>query len=169
MNVVMGITTMRHEHTDAVIELGRRMHRESAYAVLPFDAEKVRRLIEFCIAHPAARCAFVVESAKKPIGMLLGYIDEYFFCREKIAADLILYVHPEHRSSGAGSELVRAFQRWAFDHGAHEVCLAVSTAVEAERTGRLYRNLGFGSVGGIYKQALHRHTDDAAQPEEIRV
>jgi len=138
----------------AAISLGSQMHRESAYAFLPFDCEKVRRFILSHIEHPESHCALVAEDQGAVIGMLGGYVSDYFFCDEKVACDTVFFVHQAHRSTAAAAGLVRAFREWAEARGVREICLAISSGTRAERTGRFYELLGFRCVGGVYKQRL---------------
>jgi GNAT superfamily N-acetyltransferase len=138
----------------AVIALGFQMHQESAYNFLPFDSDKVHRFILSHIEHPESHCALVAEDEGAVIGMLGGYISDYFFCDEKVACDTVFFVHQAHRSSTAAARLVRAFREWAEARRVREICLAISSGTRAERTGRFYELMGFRCVGGVYKQRL---------------
>jgi len=67
------------------------MHRDSAYSFLPFDREKVAREISACLTNPAAQCGFVAEDENRIVGMLGGYVGEYFFCTETVATDMVFF------------------------------------------------------------------------------
>ncbi len=151
----MIIRPAREGDADAVIELGKRMHEESAYAFLPYDLKKVRALFNSYIADPEKQCGLVAEEDSKLIGMFGGYLTSYFFCNEKIACDLIFFVDEKHRGSSAAPRLIRAFRQWASVHGASEICLGVSTQINTERTGKFYERMGLQHVGGVYKQRLN--------------
>jgi GNAT superfamily N-acetyltransferase len=90
------------------------------------------------------------------VGMLGGYLVEYFFCDETLVADEILFVDRRYRGGVAALRLVRAIQQWAFERGAKEVCLGISTNVNVETTGKFYQRMGFTYVGGIYKLRLEQ-------------
>jgi GNAT superfamily N-acetyltransferase len=156
----MNVRTVRPEDIESLIGMGRRMHDEGAYKFLPFDAEKVRRLMEGIVARPDAWCGLVAEEGGVPVGMLGGYLTDYFFCHEKLACDLILFVERKWRGSSAAARLIRAFQDWADARGAREVCMSVSTDVDAEAVGRFYRGMGFTQVGGVYKFRLGNHAEN---------
>ncbi len=156
----MNVRRVRPEDIERLIALGRRMHQEGAYSFLPFDAGKVRRLMEGIIAQPDAWCGLVAENDGVPVGMLGGYLTEYFFCREKLACDLIVFVEPDWRGSSAAARLIRGFRDWAAERGARELCLSVSTNVHAEAIGRFYRGMGFTMVGGVYKLRLENHAEN---------
>jgi GNAT superfamily N-acetyltransferase len=150
----MIVRTLRREDIDRLVPMGRRMHGETAYSFLPFDEDKIRQLMGGIIERPDAWCGLVAEDCGKPVGMLGGYLTTYFFCDEKLACDLILFVEPEWRGSSAAARLIRAFREWAVERGARELCLSVSTGACAGAIGRFYRGLGFAQVGGVYKLRL---------------
>ncbi len=150
----MIIRTVRREDIGRLLEMGRRMHEEGAYSFLPFDAEKVERLLVGIIEQPEFWCGLVAEDGGVVVGMLGGYLTDYFFCDEKLACDVILFVEAQWRGSSAAARLVRAFRDWAAGRDARELCLSVSTNVDAEAIGRFYRGMGFTQVGGVYKLRL---------------
>jgi GNAT superfamily N-acetyltransferase len=155
----------RHEDVEHILDLGAQMHEEGAYAFLPFDREKVRQLILEMIGDPETQCVLVAEEGGRPVGGLLGYLDGYFFCDEKLACDLVLFIERPHRGGTAAARLIRAFRQWATERGARELCLAISTGVEADRIGRLYERMGLRRVGGVYKQRLSSATSpDSSWP-----
>jgi GNAT superfamily N-acetyltransferase len=150
----MVIRPGRHEDIERLIEMGERMHNEGAYSFLPFDHEKVRQLIISYINDSETSCGLVAEEHSIPIGMFAGFVTDYFFCSEKVACDMILYVDQEYRGSSAAVRLIGAFRDWARERGAREVCLGVSTQINAETTGRFYEKMGLSLSGGLYKQRL---------------
>lgn len=139
---------------EAGMELGRRMHAESEFAFLPFDAAKVRRLLRHVVGNPQHYCVYVVEHDGRLIGLLVGQVMEYFFCRELLCDDLLLYVERDQRGSLAALALVRAYLDWSHEKGAREARIAISTGVDIERTGAFLERLGFNRVGGVYKHRL---------------
>jgi GNAT superfamily N-acetyltransferase len=142
------------EDVDAIVAMGARMHAGSAYSFLPYDSAKVRRCVLDHIAHPESLCALVAVEGGVPVGMMGGYISDYFFCDEKIACDMVIYVEPGRRGTLAAVRLIGAFREWAAARGAREICLGISTGRDTERTGRFYERLGLRAVGGVYKQRL---------------
>jgi GNAT superfamily N-acetyltransferase len=150
----MIIRPIRDDDTDALINMGARMHAEGAYAFLPYDRDKVRRFIGSFLQDTETRCGIVAEQDAHLVGMLAGYLNQYYFCDERVACDSVLFVEPNQRSGTAAVRLVRAFRAWAIERGAAELGLGISSNVHVERTGRLYERLGLTHVGGIYKQRL---------------
>lgn len=150
----MIIRPVRKEDTEQVIDMGARMHEESAYAFLPFDRGKVRSLILSYLENPKTHCGLVAEESHKLIGMLGGYVSPYFFCSELVACDMVLFVDQDFRGSSAAPRLIRAFRQWALKRGARELCLGISTNINTERTGKFYERMGLSFVGALYKQRL---------------
>ncbi len=130
------------------------MHAESAYAFLPYDRIKVRRLIEGYIHDQETQFALVADTAGVLTGMICGYLTDYFFCDETLACDMLLFVDREHRNTSTAARLIEAFREWAIRKGAREVVLGVSTEIRREQVGRFYQWLGFREAGAIYKQRL---------------
>ncbi len=142
------------EDIGTLVEMGARMHAEGAYSFLPYDREKLHRLADHFVTHPDTHCALVAEQDGAVIGMLGGYLTDYYFCEEKLACDQFFFVERAWRGSLAAARLINAFRAWAAARGARELCLATSLDVNTEKTGRFYEGLGFRCVGGVYKQRL---------------
>ena len=150
----MFIRPGKHDDIAQLIELGERMHRESAYAFLPFDHGKVTQFMTGYMDNPETHCGLVAEEGGVIVGMLAGYLTDYFFCDEKVACDMVLYVDRESRGSSAAMRLIYAFRDWARACGARELCLGVSTEINPETTGRFYEKMGLSRSGGLYKERL---------------
>lgn len=152
----MTVRVPRHEDIEIVLGMGASMHEESAYSFLPFDRDKVRRLFTNYITAPTTYGGFVAEDHGVVVGMIGGYISDYFFCDEKVACDMVLFVDPRYRGGRTALRLLRAFEQWAIEQGAQEMCLGVSTNVNITGTGRLYEAMGLTHVGGLYKRRLNQ-------------
>jgi GNAT superfamily N-acetyltransferase len=149
----MRIRPATREDLPAMIALGAKMHAESAYAGFDFDTSKLVDLGLHYIANPDTCFAVVCEDDHGHLlGMHAGYVSEYYFGRDLIASDLLLFVDPGKRGSLAAAKLVRAFEEWAFAKGAQEVCPGSSTMVAPERTAKLYERLGYTVVGNLFKK-----------------
>jgi GNAT superfamily N-acetyltransferase len=151
----MVIRAPLHDDIEMLIELGAEMHRESAYAFLPYDRGKIRALIVEYIEDRTTRCALVADAEGTLVGMIGGTETEYYFCDETLVADEVLFVRPNHRYGMVALRLIRGLQEWATRRGARELCLSVSTNVNCDMTGKLYERLGFTQVGGVFKKRLN--------------
>ena len=130
------------------------MHAESAYAFLPYDRSKVTSLIAACIDGSDDHFGLVAETDGEVVAMIAGYLCAYFFCDEKLACDIVVFVDSDRRGGIGAARLIRGFRDWAVERGARELCLGISTGVAIETTGALYERLGLTRVGGVFKQRL---------------
>ena len=142
------------EDIGQLVEMGARMHAEGAYSFLPYDAEKVRRLGASFLQNPETHCLLVAEHDGALVGMLGGYVTDYYFCEEKLACDQFFFVDRPWRGSRAAVRLISAFREWAAARGARELCLATSLGGKIEKIGHFYETLGLTCVDGVYKQRL---------------
>lgn len=151
--MTMRVRSATLDDLPAMIALGAQMHAESVYAPFDYDEEKLHALGVRYVENPDWCFAGVCEDAHgRLLGMHLGFISEYYFGRDLIATDLLLFVDPCKRGSLAAALLVKAFEEWAFAKGAREVCPGSSTMVAPERTAKLYERLGYTVVGNLFKK-----------------
>lgn len=141
---------------DEVIALARVNVTESRFAWMPFDADKVRLNLERMAKAPQSyNCALV---ARKHDGRLVGYmagqIEEYFFCHQRVATSVFLFVDPQERGGLAAVKLILAFRKWAQNRDAVEIYIGVAGGVAIERTGRFLKRLGLTLTGGNYSAWL---------------
>ncbi|MBM3748747.1 MAG: hypothetical protein FJW34_23480, partial [Acidobacteria bacterium] len=88
----MLIRTATAADVEPLVEMGARMHAEGAYSFLPYDAGKVRRLGACFLQNPDTHCLLVAEHGGALVGMLGGYLTNYYFCEEKLACDQFFFV-----------------------------------------------------------------------------
>lgn len=130
-----------------LIKLGRLMHEESPrFRDMDYDDEKLMQLGIGLVEHGGI---FIAEKDGKAVGMVLGMVTEHYFGRDLMASDLAVYVHPEHRGGTLVVRLIKKFEAWAFSMGAKVITMGVSTEVAAERTGQLYKRLGYRMTGSL--------------------
>ena len=122
------------QDVDQLMRMCERMHQESVYSFLPFDSQKVRETIDSYLEQPGVYGSFVAEVDRELVGMVGGFVTDYFFSHEKMASDSVLFVEKPYRGTRAAVRLIQAFERWAIASGARELCLGISTGVDTERT-----------------------------------
>lgn len=145
----------------SLVELGRLCHLESRFARLPYDGERVAQRFAHMIEHPLSTTFFVAahDAGGHLHGLMIGSIEEYFFCRERIASSVFLLVHPAQRGGLAAIKMVIAFRAWAQARGAAEVYIGVASGVSMQRTGRFLSKLGLQLSGGNYSSWLAVNPD----------
>lgn len=154
--LIMIIRSGTYQDISQLLELGRRMHSESVYSFLPYDDEKVRRLIITFIEEPDTYCGFVAEDNGKIAGMIGAFIIDYFFCNERLVSDMVLFIDKPYRRGLTSARLILRLKQWAVAQGARELALGASSGIKVEKIGRLYERLGFTRVGGLYKLSLSK-------------
>ena len=137
----------------AMIELGAQMHAEGRYADLPYDRDKLMKLA--MAMHTTGRGLFLMaEQGETPAGMLIVYLDEYFFCSVKVCRDLLLWVRPTFRGGLLGKFMVEEAEKWAKPRGAHECSFGVSNGGEWIRVSQLLERLGYTHDGNLLRKRL---------------
>lgn len=128
----------------ALLVMCASMHQESPrYRRMAFSEQKVSGLVEQLIAGRLPGGVLVAEAGGQLVGVLAFVVTEHFFTTDKIAADLGVYVKPEHRGTPAFARLVRAFEQAAGEQGVVEKTLGVSTGIHTEQTAGALERLGY--------------------------
>tara|TARA_R110000744_G_scaffold348171_2_gene453711 strand:- start:170 stop:628 length:459 start_codon:yes stop_codon:yes gene_type:complete len=147
----MTIRPMQPEDLPTVLEMARCMHQESVYRRFDYDENKMGRLLYNYIINPKTSFSCVGTSKDTLNGVFLGSIGEHYFGTDLIASDTLWYVSPQSRGSRVGLQLLQAFENWAKERDAAEICVGVSSGLSADKTGTMLQKLGYDVVGGIYK------------------
>ena len=150
----MIIRSIEKHDVKAVVELGAEMHRLSAFSFLPYDKKKAFDFVKLFIENREDFICFVAEDKGNIVGMIGGEISEYFFCHELILNDWALFVLPSQRSYPVVKKLINRFVEWGIQEGVREICIGISTGVDTDRVGTLFKRSGFACVGGVYKKRV---------------
>ncbi len=148
----MKIRHARPMDVPELLELGREIHEESRLSGLSYDAQKLRQSLEGMFAHQkGTHCLLLAISGNGDIaGVMLGYITEYFFSRDRVATNIVFYVRPEYRGSSAAAKLVMAFRTWAANRDAAEVSVNITSGIRMEKFHSFLMKMGFEHIGGNY-------------------
>jgi GNAT superfamily N-acetyltransferase len=153
----MKIYLAQRKDVDTILRLGDLMHDESRFRVYSMNPEKVRASIEKIIDNPLAGCILLAEHSKAGVvGMLAGYVIDYFFSDALVAQDSYFYVHPDYRGSPAALKLLIAFRRWAENRRASELCINMSVDVDQERFNKFMKHMKFSCCGSNFVMPLAR-------------
>jgi GNAT superfamily N-acetyltransferase len=146
------IRPMTRNDVPVLIALGADMHRESRYAHLDFDPNKLLDLADSVLADPDTYLALVCEVEGVQVGFCAAYVVSHFFGHDLTSGDFAVYVLPEHRKGMAGVKLIKGYLEWCDSKGVKEPLLGVSAGIMPERIGKLYERLGFTEKYTIYKK-----------------
>ena len=132
---------------DELLEMGAAMHAESpAYRDEPFEPDIVRRWLMQRMSSTLLvddSAVFVAMGPDGITGVMIGFVADRWFNRRRFAAELILYVRPQHRGGRTLPRLVQAFEAWARAQGASKATIGTSTGIHAQRTVHTYGRLGY--------------------------
>lgn len=142
----------------AIVALGYRLCDRTPLADIPRDRPAIVHTITQCMASQYG-CCLVAEHDRQITGVILGIAQQYWFSRKRQATDLMFTAETPRD----GLRLLRAFVTWAWAvPNVVEVALGQSSGIEVERTGKVFKRLGFEQVGGIYSMRW------AQRAEQIR-
>ena len=131
-------------------ELAQRAHRETRYGRFPMDRNFVDFQYTYGVTHPNEQTTIVADVEGRVVGFLMAYCRCFWFGPSRSAYDLMLYVHPDHRSSSAAPRLVQAYVNWAKSVGAEDIWIGSSTGIREHDVGRFFERMGFNRIGGVY-------------------
>lgn len=145
---------------DTLVGYWRQFHSQSVFRHLTFDAAKLSQTIRKVIEDKSgAFCCFVADGEDgRPLGVLAGQIDTYYFSNDPIAKMIFYWVHPEHRYSPAGVKLMLAFRQWAENRHAAEITVGVTSGEAVELADKMLKKMGFRFTGGNYLAVLGGNT-----------
>lgn len=130
-------------------ELSSEIRAETRYAAFGLNITKLQLMfdMQFQSILNHSTIVFFALWPEKGIDHTIGFgafvTHPTFFSDERIASDLMTYVHPLYRGSRAFFRLTKAYEKWAVSEGVREINLTVSTGIETERTSSLYSRLGY--------------------------
>ena len=136
----------------SLVEAGSRMHALTRFRSQPFSAQRLAQAFSDLIAQEQGKYAFLVAAHVDGgiVGALIGVMEQQIFTDAYTASVMHFDVLPEARMGGHGVRLLRAFERWARNRNAIEVCLGVNSAPETEQLGRFIKRMGYRSVGANF-------------------
>lgn len=144
-----GVRLAKAEDITAAIEIGRET-LERSVITSKLDPQMARRSMMRCL-NDKSMSMWVAEHNEKIVGFLMGIRDQDWFTSDKYATDLCFVSHPQH--GNYAPMMIKKFRNWAFkDPKVKEIFMAISSGLDQDgRAGRMYQNLGFAPVGGMYR------------------
>lgn len=130
-----------------VVDLIYRLHAESSFSEALFDKAHCTVNVEQWINHDAYYAQGAFDSNKNIFAVYAGYITQYYFSKDLVAHDFLMYVEPERRGGYTIVRLVKNFESWAKSMGAKEIRPGTSTGIKSEMSKKLYEALGYKFTG----------------------
>lgn len=148
----MIVRRMTINDIDQMIALGKQMHEESNFAPRDWSNEKLWELGWNIVHNPNSWFGAVAEHDDKIIGMFIGYMTEFYFGKDQVAQDYLLYVEPNRRGTVAAVGLIGQFELWAWNNGATEIRPSTSTGIEIDRICQFYQRMGYEITGYNFRK-----------------
>lgn len=149
------IRPLEPKDIDALLALGEIAVRETRYNSQHYDPIKVRRQIEAYFRDERQKYIWLIAVRDGQLqGLLFGSVEEYWFTKARGANMILWYVAQEARGSAMAVKLLLALRGWAENRQATELTLSVTSGVEAGKTGRFLRRMGFSPCGENFHMTL---------------
>lgn len=127
-----------------VITMAYSFLKESPYKEYPIDTHKIESLVVGFLTPNNERICFLATKENEPIGMIAGGVTEALFSHQKVASEVVWWIHPDHRGRGrAAIELLGAFQDWGRRVGADYVQMVSLPSLGDSRANAIYSRLGY--------------------------
>lgn len=150
----MYVTVPNEAQIVEAMALARCMHADSLYGYLPWVDGKVIETAALALESPRQLLLVVIDDSddkEQVVGIFLGRWDEFFFNRERVATDQILYVDPRARGKTVATLLIQAYRDWAYSEGCCEAVLSHSTGYDVSP---FFERMGFKAIGAVHKLKL---------------
>jgi hypothetical protein len=134
-------------YRDQTIEVGREIHRESVYAEMPFDEDKLIAQLSICGRIAPDRFFKIAVRDGNVLGGFLGVVSKAFFCDALIAKDMGWWVRESTRGSAAAICLLVEFEKWARIKGAKKMMVGQTGVKNIPRTTQFFNHCGFDICG----------------------
>lgn len=123
------------------------------WMTLKFDADKAAMRAALAMDNPNQQI-FIAYEGHQVLGFMWGAVTEMMWSSERIAYDIFLYVHPEHRNLTVAKGLVDAFEKWARVCRAKAIHVGANSGIFKDNAAAtLYETLGYDQGGrNFFKQ-----------------
>jgi hypothetical protein len=144
----MPVRVATYQDVQGAIDVGKKILARSSINAEVNDLDAKRAMLRSI--NDANMNLWVAEHDNKIVGFLMVIKECHWFGRDKYASDLCFVVESHH--GNYAPTMIKRFIKWAkSDPKVKDISLAISSGLDKdERTGRMYQNLGFTPVGGVY-------------------
>lgn len=137
-----------------ILELGKKLWKESRFDDEPFDEERCKTILSLTVKRPDRFfISYNVEDGQVTGFALMG-IQEHYFSGTLMASDYGLYVAPEYRGSRQVIRLLDSVEDWAKQHEAKSITIYHNTGIETDKAPSLFKKLGFDMKGYIFSKEI---------------
>tara|TARA_R100001594_G_scaffold143333_1_gene191180 strand:- start:2027 stop:2476 length:450 start_codon:yes stop_codon:yes gene_type:complete len=147
------IRFIQEKDIDDVLNLGKKLHKESPiFNVYKWNEEKARKFI-IDIIYDDNQCGILAFDDNLDLsGMILGYIDSFYFSKEISLQEHFIYIEKEKRGTKMVFKLLKEWVEWGKSKNAIDVWLKSTTGINRDKTSKLFNKLGFSEIGQTYRR-----------------
>lgn len=142
----------RDEDIPTLLSFARNFHRASNYKTLKFDTAKGIEFLKMAIKSPEY-IVLIALVAEKPVGFIVGAINQPVFSSSRIAVELGWWIEPNHRHTRASALIYQAYEDWAKRVGADCVQGAYLPGV-SPALDEFYKKRGYLQVESSFLKVL---------------
>ncbi len=148
----LGVRLATVEEIPWLVEMARQFNENTRFREYRFAPRRIAAQLRALMdgRGPRARVFLANDDAGRPVGVLIGCVQEMIFTEDPVAGVMFFWVLPGHAWDGAALRLLRAFARWSVDLGAKAINVAITSGEHIEQTERVFRALGFDYTGGTF-------------------
>lgn len=132
-----------------IVQLGQLLHETSTYRAIPFNPEKVGRLMATLI--DGAGVVFVTRREGQIVGGIAGGVTAHWFSDELHGFEYSFFIEPGARHGITALRLIRALEHWCKARGAKSLRMGITTGINETGTGNFYRHVGFEQAGTLFQ------------------
>jgi hypothetical protein len=144
----MPVRLANYDDITGAMEVGKRLLSRSVIKASVDDMHA--RKVMLRAINDANLSLWVAEHNGKIVGFLMALKEQQWFSKDKVASDICFVLDDNH--GNYARPMVSRFIKWAkSDPKVTDISLGISSGLDQDgRTGRMYQNLGFTPVGGVY-------------------
>lgn len=105
---------------ELVLEMATKFANESPYSSI-IDLNKMGELIKSILTNYSQNSVILIDEEGQ--GFIAGCLTPHIFLKGIVATELAWWVDPLCRNAGIGSELLHAFEDWAYSQGCSYVTM----------------------------------------------
>lgn len=140
---------------EELLSIAENFWKESpTYKKKSFNIQKVECHLMECIESYTGCLFKCVDDDNNILGGFVGFAQPDWMSDEFIAYDSCLFVRPEYRGTRCAYLLVTAFKYWAKSIGCTYIQCGTNTMINADRTIKFYKKLGFSHLGSFLEMDL---------------
>lgn len=139
--------------------LAKLAHEESLFSDIAFSEDKYFQAFENTLKEPTKYLGIKVMLGDQMLGYCYALLGDYYIGEgAKVVTVISVFTDPSVRGKMLGGRvalrLIRGVETWAKGMGAAHVLYHVTSGVNPAGSDRLFRKLGFTTLGGNYSKAV---------------